>query len=107
MRGRFIRRRSPGVIMSDKKYSEGDIVEVRFSDVRQSSEWIRIELIPMMTPTPAKTIGYFLGEDEKCIRIVTMVCKDEEGAEASPVVIPKGLIDSINLIQESEIDDFE
>jgi len=88
-------------------YTEGDIVEVRFSDVRQSSEWVRIELIPVISPTPAKTVGWFLGEDDKCIRILTMICRDEEGTEASPAVIPKGLIDSINLIQESEIDDFE
>jgi len=88
-------------------YSEGDIVEVRCTDIRQDSEWQDLKDIRKKFPPPVKAIGYFLSEDVKCIRLISMYLKDEGDEEGGFMLFPRAVVDSVELIQESEFDDFK
>ena len=87
-------------------YTEGDIVEVRCKDISQCSSWRSLKIIRKVKPPPIKAVGYFLREDAESITILTMYLKDEEDEDAGYVVFPKSIVDSVERIQESELDDF-
>ena len=50
-----------------------------------------------------KSIGYFIGEDDDCIRIAYSVAEDDE---VSYEVIPKGMVRNIRKIEDCELNDF-
>jgi hypothetical protein len=91
--------------MADK-ITEGDIIEVRYLDMYEESDWTPLSLIRLKQCPAGKVQGTLLSEDEDCMRILKMIIVN--GAiEASYVLIPKKpIITSVRRIEEAEIDDF-
>lgn len=87
-------------------YAEGDIVEVRCIDITQCSSWRTVKSIRASKPPPIKAVGYFLKEDDEYIVILSMYLKDDEDEDAGFMLFPKGIVKSVERIQESELDDF-
>ena len=84
----------------DSNLTPGDLVVVKWQDTEDSVEWESIQLIETLKPPIAKHVGWFLSQDEDCIRILPAICGDE----ASRSVIPKKSIISIEKIRDDELD---
>lgn len=84
----------------DKTIDSGTLVVVYWYDAVQDDKWSFISLIEVEKPPLAKSVGWFLNQDETCVRILDSVVDNEAGYS----IIPKGMIKSIEVIQEDEID---
>jgi len=81
--------------------TKGDLVICYWYDTIDNPAWTKISLIEIDTPPLAKSVGWFLSEDEDCVRILTSVARDDE---ASSIIFPKGMIKKIEKVQEDELD---
>ena len=82
--------------------SEGDLVEIRFIDLLEVSEWTEIRSIRTTMPPKCKLIGHYLNESDGVVRVINFISDD---LNASYTLIPRGVISSITKIEEGEIDD--
>jgi len=87
-----------------EQYTEGDIVEVRWEDPEDDPAWTSLEIVKLQKCPRCKTVGYFINEDENCIRLCYSVSEDMEVARS---FIPKKLVKSIRKVEDSELDDFD
>jgi hypothetical protein len=92
--------------MGDKKAPErGDLVAVYWWDIEEDSTWKPVALIELAQPPLCKNVGWYLSEDEKCVRILHSISGTEDGKiEAGSTVIPKTVIRNIEIIREDELD---
>ena len=68
--------------MADKtKYSEGDLVEVRFYDITDKDDWIDIKEGMMLSCIRCKTIGYVLNETDRDIVLTASTTDDDDCVE--------------------------
>ncbi len=87
-----------------EKYSQGDLVEVRFYDIHDIDDWTNIKDVSNKNPPKCKLTAHYVNEDDKKIRLAIMIAEDEDVTYA---LIPKGLIISTRKIEEAELFDFE
>jgi hypothetical protein len=87
-----------------KKILEGDLIEVRFTDITTEDTWTSIETARNDKPSRGKLTGYYLNEDETTLRILSMVLED---SDCGYILIPRGMITHVRLIEEGELNDFE
>ena len=88
-------------------YTEGDIVEVRCVDIVQNSSWRSLDTIRRQQPPRIKAVGYFLKETDEYIILLAMYLRDDGDEDAGYMLFPKGIVKSIERIQESELNDFD
>lgn len=79
--------------------TKGDLVVVYWYDTVEEDQWTLIDLIELAVPPLAKSVGWFLSEDEQCIR----VCQSVVDSEAGYTVIPKGMIKQIEKVRDDEL----
>ena len=82
------------------KYSKGDLIVVFWYDTVNENSWTALVLAEREEPPLAKTVGWFINEDEKCIRLAGSVVGDEVGYE----VIPRGMVRDIELVRQDELE---
>ena len=94
--------------MEQSQITEGDIVEVRFLDIYEDSDWTSIDTIRTKRAPSGKLQGHYLNQDNETLRILKMlILTSFKTIEASYILIPIKIITSIRLIEEAEIDDFQ
>lgn len=84
----------------EPQITEGDLVVVYWHDTEDSCSWREIDEIRRMKPPLAKSAGWFLSEDESCVRILSAIV----GEEAGRSVIPKCSIKRIEKVRDDELD---
>jgi len=82
----------------------GNLYIFTWLDAVSDSSWKKIELAEVESPVLAKTVGWFLNEDDKCIRTVSSVTDDKVNKEVSMDIIPKGMIVNIELVRKDKLD---
>ena len=88
----------------DLNLTQGDLVVVYWLDTEDCSGWENVKLIGAYRPPPAKHVGWFLDEDEECIRILpAIVGADEDNLDAGRSVIPRCSIKHIEKIRDDEL----
>jgi len=80
--------------------TKGDLIVVYWTDTEDDSGWTSIRDIAAIKPPVAKHVGWFLSEDDDCVRILPGVI----GNEAGYSIIPKCSIKNIEKIREDELD---
>ena len=85
--------------------SEGDLIEVRFYDICQDSDWQSLDSIRRKRAPRGKAAGYFLEANEERLVLLSMVIVNGR-TEASDITFPVQIIISVRRIEEAEIDDF-
>jgi hypothetical protein len=89
--------------MPDEKYSEGDLLEIRWIDAEEACGWCLINDLKNSPSPRCKSYGLFLHEDGQRIIIIPSITDD---LECSYIKIPKGMIISIRKIEDSELEDW-
>jgi hypothetical protein len=85
-------------------YTEGDIVEIRFHDIQQISNWTPLDLAKKDTPPICKMVGYLLEETSDTVIVACGVSNDGEG---DYWILPHGCVISIRKVEEAELNDFQ
>lgn len=80
--------------------TKGDLIVVHWIDTEDDSGWNNIQLIENQKPPVAKHVGWFLNEDEDCIRLLPAIVDSDAGY----TIIPKCSIKTIQKIREDELD---
>lgn len=86
------------------QYDQGDLIEVRFLDIHETSDWTDVKKAVVDTPTKCKVTGYFICEDDELLKVALMV---NNLNEVSYTVIPRGVIQDIRKIEDAELQDFD
>ena len=87
-----------------EKYSQGDLVEVRFLDIKDYNNWTPLKDV-LDEPVPeCKLPCHYINEDDKVVRVAMMTSSDKDITYA---IFPKGVILSVRKIEEAELFDFE
>ncbi len=87
------------------KLSEGNLVIIYWYDTIDNSSWTSVDTIAKENPALAKSVGWFLNQDDKCIRILSSVIGTQDsGMEAGYTVIPKAMLKDVEVIREDELD---
>jgi len=86
------------------EYTKGDLVVIYWLDTEDSSSWEDIRLIDLHTPPLAKNVGWFLSEDDKCVRILPSIAGSEDELEAGRSIIPKCAIVCVEKVREDELE---
>ena len=79
------------------KLKKDQIVEIIWDDITSENGWIKYEKAEVFPPIRCMSIGYYINETKKLIRIsdtVNSLC------DRSVLVIPKGCIVKIKRIKE-------
>jgi hypothetical protein len=84
--------------------TEGDLIIVHWTDTEDDSSWERIDLVRLMKPPPAKHVGYFISEDDECIRGAYSVCGNDSDICVGRWIIPKSAILRIEKVRDDELD---
>ena len=85
--------------------NRGDLVVVYWYDITEDPTWQPIAEIEKEQSPLCKSVGWFLSENEKCVKILNCISgTDDTKIEASSSVIPKAAIRDIELIREDELD---
>jgi hypothetical protein len=92
--------------MADK-ITEGDIVEVRYLDIYEESEWISLETARTKSAPTGKVQGQLVSQDDKSLLLAKMIIVVDGKVEMSYIIIPTKVITSMRLLEEAEIDDFK
>ena len=79
---------------------QGTLVVVYWYDAIQVENWTPIQLIATIKPPLAKSVGWLLNQDDKCVRLLTSVVGEEAGYQ----VIPSGMVEKIEIIRDDEIE---
>lgn len=87
----------------NKNITRGDMVEIRWADAIDESDWVNIDVAEIDKPRKTKSIGYFINEDDECVRIAYSVAED---GDISYEVLPKGMVKDIRKIEDGEMIDF-
>lgn len=82
------------------KIKKGTLVIVYWWDTIGEENWTEIKDIEKEKVPLVKTVGWFLSEDENCIRLLTSICDED----ASYSIIPKGTVKDIESVQDDEIE---
>lgn len=83
------------------KITEGDLVIVSWDDAIEENAWVLISSIQKAACPRCKSAGWFLSQDDNCIRILTSITNDKD---ASYILIPIKMINNIEKIREDELD---
>ena len=90
--------------MGTAKIERGDLVVVFWSDIEEDSTWQPVPLIELQQPPLCKNVGWYLSEDENCVRILHSINGTEDSKmEAGSTVIPKAVIKNIERVREDEL----
>lgn len=84
--------------------TQGDLIIVKWRDTWDNSSWENIEYIKTLKPPVAKHVGWFLDEDDECIRGLYSTVGHEGDIEAGRWIIYKQSIVSIEKIREDELE---
>jgi len=80
------------------KLKLNDIVEISWDDVVTHSVWIPQEQAKKQIPCRCKSVGYFLNQDKKIIRLSCTIQLGDR-PERDLTVIPKGSITKIRRLE--------
>ncbi len=78
----------------------GTLVVIYWWDALDESSWTPIALIEIQKPPLVKSVGWFLSEDDDCVRLLDSVV----GNEAGYSIIPKGTIKQIETVRDDELE---
>lgn len=88
-----------------KEVTRGDLIVIYWWDISEDPTWQPIAVIEKEQSPLCKSVGWFLSENDLCIKILNCVSgTDDTKIEASSSVIPKAVIRNIELIREDELD---
>lgn len=79
---------------------QGTLIVVYWHDAIQVENWTPIQLIETIKPPLAKSVGWFLSQNDDCVVILTSVVGDEAGYQ----IIPAGMVEKIEVIRDDEIE---
>jgi len=84
---------------------QGDLVVIHWWDTLENSSWTEIPLIQARRDALCKSVGWFLNQDENCVRILTSINgKDIESAEAGYIIIPQKVVKIIEKVRDDELE---
>jgi hypothetical protein len=84
---------------------QGDLVVIHWWDTLENSSWTEIPLIQARRDALCKSVGWFLNQDENCVRILTSINgKDIESAEAGYIIIPQKVVKTIEKVRDDELE---
>ncbi len=92
---------------ADQKLSieQGDLVVIYWWDTVEESAWTEIPLIQARRDVLCKSVGWFLNQDEDCVRILTSISgKDIGSAEAGYILISQKAIKSMEKVRDDELE---
>lgn len=78
-----------------KKFESGTRLEVQWSDIVSNPEWQSKEDIDKATTVPVKTLGYFLQNKKKVLKLAHSVSAD---GDSDSTLIPWSNISKIEVI---------
>ena len=87
--------------------TEGDVVVVTWVDTEDDCSWNKIKEIRTYRPPLAKHIGWFLNEDDLCVRILTGVVGTDgkvDNLQAGYSMIPKQSIVAVEKVRDDELE---
>jgi len=84
---------------------QGDLTVVFWFDTVQDASWEPISVVEKEKPVLVKSVGWFLNQDEDCVRILTSIsavlsAKPEVGS----IIIPQKTIKHIEKVREDELE---
>jgi hypothetical protein len=86
-------------------FTQGDLIVVYWIDTVDNSSWQNIKLVEVDKPALVKSVGWFINEDDSCIRVATSASGIlEKEMDVGSIIIPKGMIQKIEKIREDELD---
>lgn len=70
------------------KYKFGEILEIIWYDTTTQNGWVDRETLEREEPMRCRTVGYFFGQNKKCITVAKSVSEEEEqGLDAQSLPI--------------------
>lgn len=88
----------------DKQIERGDLVIVFWWDIEEDSTWKSVELVEIEQPPLCKSVGWFINEDESCVRLAFSTSGTEDTKiDVGRVLIPRAVIKNIEKIREDEL----
>ena len=83
----------------------GDLIVVYWFDVVQDASWVPILVIEKERFVLCKSVGWYLNQNEDCIRILTSINgTSDSNIEGGSIIIPQKTISRIEVIREDELD---
>lgn len=79
-----------------KKIKTGTLLLITWYDIVEKSSWSSDEDAQNMPPATCKTIGWFVNDDDICIRLTASVADD---GDKSIFVYPKGCVKDVQIIK--------
>lgn len=79
------------------KIKRNQIIEVIWDDIVSDSRWIGKKAAEEYSPVRCLSIGYFLNQDKKVLRLSSMI--NQNDSERDVTVIPHGCITKIKKIR--------
>ncbi|UCF13023.1 MAG: hypothetical protein JSW06_01890 [Thermoplasmatales archaeon] len=86
------------------KIERGDLVVIYWWDIEDDSTWKPIEVAEIEQLPLCKTVGWFLNQDDNCVRLAFSVNGTEDTKlEVGRTLIPKAVIKNIEKVREDEL----
>ena len=80
--------------MSEMK--SGTLVVVYWLDIVDVDGWEDDKVAQIHQPADCVSVGWFINEDKKCIRLASSVAQD---GDKSTIIIPKGCVEKIVVVK--------
>ena len=75
------------------KLKKNQLVEIRWSDITSDAAWLKPQISEKYPVVDCLSVGYFLNQDKKLIRISSMINNND--GESDVTVIPLGCVTKI------------
>ena len=91
-------------MVDEKPPERGDLVVIFWFDIEEDSTWKPVELAEIEQPPLCKSVGWFINEDDNCVRLAFSTSGTEDTKiDVGRVLIPKAVIRNIEKIREDEL----
>lgn len=77
------------------KFKPAELLVIYWHDITSVDGWLSSEDAATQQSISAVSVGWFVNDDDDCIRITNTLCDDQHNI----LVIPKGVIDKVKLIK--------
>ena len=90
--------------MVEQKIERGDLVVIFWSDIEDDPAWKPVELVEIEQLPLCKSVGWFVNEDDSCVRLAFSVNGTEDTrVEVGRTLIPKAVIRNIEKVRDDEL----
>ena len=90
--------------MIEQKIERGDLCVIFWIDIEDDASWTPVEIAEKEQLPLCKSVGWYLNEDDSCVRLAFSVSGTEETKiDVGRTLIPKTVIRNIEKVREDEL----